>query len=128
MVAAEPLNMGLGGLLQQVALGLPLLVAGVVNGGYNLLLSRWSRRLRAHHPTALPPSGEPGGDEAVPLGVDDLRPQPLPTTPRQQRQCAKRSGDGNGEQRTKNRTPGSSHGHLSRSRRQRKVDSETGRP
>ena len=35
----------LGGVLQQVSLGAPLLVAGVVKGGYDLALWRWARRL-----------------------------------------------------------------------------------
>jgi MFS family permease len=41
----RPFGPLLGGLLQQIALGLPLLVAGVVKGGYDLALWRWSRRL-----------------------------------------------------------------------------------
>jgi hypothetical protein len=35
----------LGGVLQQVSLGTPLLVAGAVKGGYDLALWRWARRL-----------------------------------------------------------------------------------
>jgi hypothetical protein len=35
----------LGGILQQVSLGTPLLVAGVVKGGYDLALWRWARHL-----------------------------------------------------------------------------------
>jgi len=45
--SVRPLGPLIGGLLQQVALGLPLLVAGVVKGGYDLALWRWSRRLPA---------------------------------------------------------------------------------
>ena len=41
----RPLGPLLGGLLQQVALGLPLLLAGTVKGSYDLALWRWSRRL-----------------------------------------------------------------------------------
>jgi MFS family permease len=41
----RPFGPLVGGLLQQVALGLPLLVAGVVKGSYDLALWRWSRRL-----------------------------------------------------------------------------------
>ena len=41
----RPVGPLVGGLLQQVALGLPLLVAGVVKGGYDLALWRWWRRL-----------------------------------------------------------------------------------
>ena len=39
----RPFGPLLGGLLQQIALGLPLLVAGTVKGGYDLALWRWSR-------------------------------------------------------------------------------------
>src|SRR5215218_6019624 len=45
--SVRPLGPLVGGLLQQVALGLPLLVAGVVKGGYDVALWRWSRRLPA---------------------------------------------------------------------------------
>ncbi len=41
----RPFGPLVGGLLQQVALGLPLVVAGVVKGGYDLALWRWSGRL-----------------------------------------------------------------------------------
>jgi hypothetical protein len=34
----------LGGVLQSVSLGTPLLVAGVVKGGYDVALWRWARR------------------------------------------------------------------------------------
>jgi hypothetical protein len=37
----------LGGLLQQLSLGLPLLVAGVVKGSYDLALWKWARRVPA---------------------------------------------------------------------------------
>jgi predicted MFS family arabinose efflux permease len=40
----RPIGPLLGGLLQQVALGLPLLVAGVVKGGYDVALWQWFRR------------------------------------------------------------------------------------
>jgi MFS family permease len=43
----RPLGPLLGGLLQQIALGLPLLVAGVVKGGYDMALWRWSRDVRS---------------------------------------------------------------------------------
>ena len=42
----RPVGPLVGGLLQTVALGLPLVVAGVVKGGYDLALWRWSRRTR----------------------------------------------------------------------------------
>jgi MFS family permease len=37
----------LGGILQTVSMGLPLVVAGVVKGGYDLALWRWASRTRA---------------------------------------------------------------------------------
>ena len=40
----RPLGPVLAGLLQQVALGAPLLVAGAVKGSYDLALWRWARR------------------------------------------------------------------------------------
>jgi MFS family permease len=50
----RPLGPLVAGLVQQVALGAPLVVAGVVKGGYDLALWRWARHL------PLPrPSGEP---------------------------------------------------------------------
>ena len=48
----RPIGPLVGGALQQVALGLPLLVAGVVKGGYDLALWRWWRK-----ETALERSG-----------------------------------------------------------------------
>jgi MFS family permease len=41
----RPIGPLVGGALQQVTLGLPLLVAGVVKGGYDLALWRWSRQV-----------------------------------------------------------------------------------
>jgi hypothetical protein len=41
----RPLGPLVGGALQQVTLGLPLLVAGVVKGGYDLALWRWARQM-----------------------------------------------------------------------------------
>jgi MFS family permease len=41
----RPFGPLVGGLLQQVALGLPLVVAGVVKGSYDLALLHWSRNL-----------------------------------------------------------------------------------
>ena len=43
----RPLGPLVAGALQQVALGLPLLVAGVIKGGYDLALWRWSRHARS---------------------------------------------------------------------------------
>lgn len=41
----RPIGPLVGGLLMQIALGLPLVVAGVVKGGYDIALWRWWRRL-----------------------------------------------------------------------------------
>jgi MFS family permease len=41
----RPIGPLVGGALQQIALGLPLVVAGVVKGGYDLALWRWSRQV-----------------------------------------------------------------------------------
>jgi hypothetical protein len=50
----RPLGPLIAGLVQHVALGAPLLLAGVVKGGYDLALWRWARHL------PLPrPGGEP---------------------------------------------------------------------
>ena len=57
----RPFGPLLGGLLQQVALGLPLLVAGVVKGGYDVALWRWSRRI----PHRCAESGPTGGRNAI---------------------------------------------------------------
>jgi MFS family permease len=46
----RPLGPLVGGVLQTVALGLPLLIAGVVKGGYDVALWRWSRRARISVP------------------------------------------------------------------------------
>jgi hypothetical protein len=52
----RPLGPLLGGVVQQIALGAPLLVAGVVKGGYDLALWRWARRLPlGHRHSATPP-------------------------------------------------------------------------
>jgi len=56
----------LGGILQQVSLGAPLLVAGVVKGGYDVALWRWARRLpklAAKVPSNAPQSKEPSQGE-----------------------------------------------------------------
>jgi MFS family permease len=41
----RPIGPLVGGFLMQIALGLPLVVAGVVKGGYDIALWRWWRRL-----------------------------------------------------------------------------------
>ena len=40
----RPIGPLVAGAVQQIALGAPLLVAGVVKGGYDLALWRWARR------------------------------------------------------------------------------------
>ena len=46
----RPLGPLVAGLVQQVALGAPLLVAGAVKGGYDLALWRWARHLPLRRP------------------------------------------------------------------------------
>lgn len=58
----RPLGPLAGGMLQQVTLGLPLLVAGVVKGCYDIALWRWARHV---------PAGRPG-----PAHLPDLEPKP----------------------------------------------------
>jgi MFS family permease len=59
----RPFGPLVGGLLQQVALGLPLLLAGVVKGGYDVALWRWSGRLpRDNTPTRPVSPPRSGGD------------------------------------------------------------------
>ncbi len=41
----RPLGPLIGGAVQQLALGAPLLLAGVIKGGYDMALWRWARRL-----------------------------------------------------------------------------------
>ena len=56
----------LGGLLQQVSLGAPILVAGLVKGGYDLALWRWAGRLpnlAADHSTIASQSAEPSQED-----------------------------------------------------------------
>jgi MFS family permease len=60
----RPVGPLVAGLVQQIALGAPLLVAGVVKGGYDLALWHWARHL---------PLGPPGATE--------LNPPPARTTP-----------------------------------------------
>jgi MFS family permease len=43
--SVRPVAPVVGGLLQRVALGAPLLVAGIVKGAYDLALWRWARRM-----------------------------------------------------------------------------------
>ena len=54
----RPLGPLIAGVVQRVALGAPLLLAGAIKGGYDLALWRWARHL------PLPRPG--GGPEAAP--------------------------------------------------------------
>jgi MFS family permease len=57
--SARPFAPILGGVLQQITLGAPLFVAGVVKSGYDIALWRWARRvpgLRDWHTPHRPPS------------------------------------------------------------------------
>jgi MFS family permease len=56
--SVRPVAPVIGGVLQQISLGAPLLVAGVVKGGYDIALWRWASRvpgLRRHTPAPSPP-------------------------------------------------------------------------
>jgi MFS family permease len=61
----RPLGPFVAGMVQQLALGAPLLLAGLIKGGYDLALWRWARRLPlpvsgpAARPTRLPPQLRP---------------------------------------------------------------------
>ena len=65
--SVRPFAPMLGGVLQQVSLGAPLLLAGVVKGGYDLVLWRWARHLpslRANRPTGpTHPTGPRQGEQ-----------------------------------------------------------------
>ena len=59
----RPVGPLVAGAVQQIALGAPLLVAGVVKGGYDIALWRWAQRLpfgqrRPAPPTVLTPTSE----------------------------------------------------------------------
>jgi hypothetical protein len=63
----RPLGPLVGGLVQQLALGAPLLVAGVVKGGYDLARWRWARRRGLTGPPRTPAgaaaeAAAPGGE------------------------------------------------------------------
>lgn len=64
----RPLGPLVGGVLQQITLGLPLLVAGVVKGGYDLALWRWWRTESSAGSTERPArahSGKPSSRRAA---------------------------------------------------------------
>jgi MFS family permease len=52
----RPVGPLVAGAVQQIALGAPLLVAGVVKGGYDLALWRWAHRLRLEERRPVPPT------------------------------------------------------------------------
>jgi MFS family permease len=52
----RPIGPLIAGLLQQVALGAPLLVAGIVKGGYDIALWRWARHLPLVPPRPTAPA------------------------------------------------------------------------
>jgi MFS family permease len=57
--SVRPIAPVIGGALQSLGLGVPLLVAGVVKGSYDLALWRWARRLGLRsHATRTPPLSE----------------------------------------------------------------------
>jgi len=55
--SVRPAGPLLGGALQQISLGLPLVVAGVVKGTYDLALWHWA----AHMQVASDPADQPDG-------------------------------------------------------------------
>jgi len=69
----RPLGPLVAGAVQQVALGAPLLVAGVVKGAYDIALWRWARHLPLARPGAV---AEP--EKAIPPTVPPDRPRPQP--------------------------------------------------
>src|SRR5262245_3725234 len=56
--AVRPLGPVLAGVVQQMAVGAPLLVAGLVKGGYDLALWRWARRRGVDGTQELLPAGQ----------------------------------------------------------------------
>jgi hypothetical protein len=57
----RPVGPLVAGLVQQLALGAPLVVAGTVKAGYDLALWGWARRLALPARTPAHPSGAPAG-------------------------------------------------------------------
>jgi MFS family permease len=65
--SVRPVAPVLGGVLQQISLGAPLLVAGIVKGGYDIALWRWARQvpgLRVHRGVIPTASNEPRSEES----------------------------------------------------------------
>jgi MFS family permease len=63
----RPLGPLVGGAVQQFALGAPLLLAGVIKGGYDLALWRWARHLPLPDRAATTP--DPSAPDAKPVDV-----------------------------------------------------------
>jgi hypothetical protein len=57
----RPIGPLIAGLVQQLALGAPLVVAGVVKAGYDLTLWGWARHLGLASRTGAGPPGAPAG-------------------------------------------------------------------
>jgi len=69
----RPLGPLVAGMVQQVALGAPLLIAGVVKGAYDVALWRWARHLPLSRPDAVVEPAKP-----IPPTVASDRPRPHP--------------------------------------------------
>src|SRR5450759_2516965 len=69
----RPLGPLVAGVVQQVALGAPLLIAGVVKGAYDVALWRWARHLPLSRPDAVVEPAKP-----IPPTVASDRPRPHP--------------------------------------------------
>jgi len=61
----RPLGPLVAGVVQQIAIGAPLLVAGVVKAGYDLALWRWAR----HQPLHAPPDASRDTGPAASAGA-----------------------------------------------------------
>src|SRR3954466_10338665 len=61
----RPIGPLIAGLVQQLALGAPLLLAGAIKGGYDVTLWRWARRQGIEPRPAPATSGGPAGAAAV---------------------------------------------------------------
>ena len=57
----RPIGPLVAGLVQQLALGAPLVVAGVVKAGYDLTLWGWARHLGLTSRAPARPAGAPAG-------------------------------------------------------------------
>ena len=69
----RPLGPLVACVVQQVALGAPLLIAGVVKGAYDVALWRWARHLPLSRPDAVVEPAKP-----IPPTVASDRPRPHP--------------------------------------------------